>query len=298
MLRFGCRVWRTARVALLAGALVAGHADSLHSHGGRVPLDEWGGFEAEASRCQRAIGYAASYCASRSWRLREQCRSSQAGGGTCDESRTTSRIARARTEALDYVDRYCGERQAQDLAYLGTFDLQTDLIDFCRAWERSAESAVYGPFLRGEIGSPPPASAAACLDAAAAATTRLMSFTFETRRRAMDRMAVLSLSEDDEVGLYDDATRRIERSRELLADDFGPTCQESNFELLYGKQPRVFLDDIGIRADCIGAQFYIQDRFLCPDGVCGNGVIEPGETCDDGDRWGGDGCDANCRAVR
>ena len=30
------------------------------------------------------------------------------------------------------------------------------------------------------------------------------------------------------------------------------------------------------------------------DAVCGNGALERGEQCDDGNADGGDGCDANC----
>ena len=29
--------------------------------------------------------------------------------------------------------------------------------------------------------------------------------------------------------------------------------------------------------------------------VCGNGVVEAGEQCDDGNRSNGDGCDAECQ---
>jgi cysteine-rich repeat protein len=300
-MRKALRRMRTARsagvrTALLAFALVAARPAALHSHGGRIPLEEWGGFEAEVSRCQRAISYGAAFCASRSWRLREACRSSRLHGGECNEAGTTARIRQARTAALDHVDRHCSERNMVDLSYLGTFDLQTDLIDFCRDWERAADSAVFGPFLRGELGSPPTASAAACVDAAAAATTRLMSFTFGTRRQAMDRMAVVDYPVEEEVRLYDDASRHIERSRDLLAGNLGPACTAASFQLVYAKDLRVLLEDVGVRADCIGAQFYIQDRFLCPAGVCGNGVVEPGEECDDGDQTAGDGCNGSCRA--
>ena len=31
--------------------------------------------------------------------------------------------------------------------------------------------------------------------------------------------------------------------------------------------------------------------------VCGNGVVEPGEECDDGNTFDGDGCNANCKAA-
>lgn len=37
---------------------------------------------------------------------------------------------------------------------------------------------------------------------------------------------------------------------------------------------------------------------LYPDqctGVCGNGIVEPGEDCDDGNNLDGDGCAANCK---
>jgi len=34
---------------------------------------------------------------------------------------------------------------------------------------------------------------------------------------------------------------------------------------------------------------------LYPLSVCGNGVLEPGEGCDDGNNVGGDGCNANCQ---
>ena len=285
------------RIALITVAVVLVRPASLHPHGGRLPLDQWGGFEPVASRCQRAIGFAASYCASRSWALREQCRSSQLHGGECDENRTTSRIRQVRAAARDHIDRFCtSEMTLFDLSYLGSPDLQTDLIDFCRAWERAAESAVFGSFLRGDLGSPPTGAASVCVDAAAVATTRLMSSTFQTRLQAMNQMAVSSYSVDEEVSLYDEATRRIDRSRAALVDDLSSACQEADFQHVYGKQPRAFVDDIGVRADCIGAQFYIQDRFLCPDGVCGNGVLEPGEDCDDGNRSAGDGCDDTCRA--
>jgi cysteine-rich repeat protein len=291
------RIGAWTRIALIAAAIVLARPASLHPHGGRLPLEQWGGFDPQASRCQRAIAYAASYCASRSWRLRERCRSSQVHGGTCDENRTTSRIRQVRAAARDHIDRFCpNEMVLFDLSYLGSPDLQTDLIDFCRAWERAAESAVFGSFLRGDLGSPPTNAASACIDAAASTTTRLMTFTFAARLQAMNQMAVSEYSVDDEVRLYDEGSRRIERSRAALVDDLSSACRETGFQLVYGKEPRAFLDDVGVRADCIGAQFYIQDRFLCPAGVCGNGVLEPGEDCDDGNQTAGDRCDGTCRA--
>src|ERR1041385_1418496 len=33
----------------------------------------------------------------------------------------------------------------------------------------------------------------------------------------------------------------------------------------------------------------------CVASVCGDGIVAPGEECDDGNQVSGDGCDANCR---
>ncbi len=35
-----------------------------------------------------------------------------------------------------------------------------------------------------------------------------------------------------------------------------------------------------------------------PGPVCGNGVVEGGEQCDDANRWPGDDCEADCRLAR
>ncbi|MFN8642957.1 MAG: DUF4215 domain-containing protein [Candidatus Binatia bacterium] len=47
-------------------------------------------------------------------------------------------------------------------------------------------------------------------------------------------------------------------------------------------------------ADRIGGAFYIQDAVTCPAAVCGNGVVEPNEECDDGNTADGDACPATC----
>jgi cysteine-rich repeat protein len=66
------------------------------------------------------------------------------------------------------------------------------------------------------------------------------------------------------------------------------------FTALYGRSPRTFVTDIGARADCIGGLLYIQDAILCPAPVCGNGIIEMPETCDDGNTDNGDACPSSC----
>jgi cysteine-rich repeat protein len=47
-----------------------------------------------------------------------------------------------------------------------------------------------------------------------------------------------------------------------------------------GQYAGLAVDDVGV--------------VCCPVAVCGNGVVEPGETCDDSNLTSGDGCDSNC----
>ncbi|MBO5985740.1 MAG: DUF4215 domain-containing protein, partial [Lachnospiraceae bacterium] len=39
----------------------------------------------------------------------------------------------------------------------------------------------------------------------------------------------------------------------------------------------------------------ISGTSVCAKGSCGNGIIDGGEECDDGNRYAGDGCDPVCK---
>src|SRR5205823_1640165 len=46
---------------------------------------------------------------------------------------------------------------------------------------------------------------------------------------------------------------------------------------------------------CTGIPSVCQQGGSPPQPVCGNGVIDPGEQCDDGNTQAGDGCNYNCK---
>jgi len=96
--------------------------------------------------------------------------------------------------------------------------------------------------------------------------------------------------------------------------NYGETCDDNNTvdgdgcsascQVEFGNLPRLGCGD-GIcskvsgenaencAADCsIDFPFDIPGRTL--DGICGNGDVEPGEQCDDGDNEDGDGCSSSC----
>jgi cysteine-rich repeat protein len=71
-------------------------------------------------------------------------------------------------------------------------------------------------------------------------------------------------------------------------------CDRATFATLYPLTPEALIDGLSTRADCLGGQLYIQDTVLCPNAACGNGIVEPGENCDDGNTNDGDACPSNC----
>jgi cysteine-rich repeat protein len=257
----------------------------------RLPFDQWGGFSPGSTRCQRAIARATAECASAAWAARRACESATLAGQSCDESSTAATIQAARNKSLDTIDEYCSERQAIELQYLGSFDLQADVINFCRAWETAAASAVYGPLAAGQQ---PLAEQRACAEAVANATSSLMEFIFRNRRQCMDRVAGMALQAPNRTGLLDVAAHRIEEAYTALAVRLSSRCGTIAFAAVYKRRPSDFLAAVGERADCLGAQVYIQDAVLCPAAVCGNGIVEPGEECDDGNTSDGDACPATC----
>lgn len=271
-----------ARVVALA-ALLCLPAAAASAHGGRLPLDLWGGYTGEFLRCQRVIAQAASACAAGAWAARRACRAGELVGEACDHDVTNARVAAVRAAALDAIDAVCSERQAIVLRYLGTFDLQDDVISYCRAWEDAAESGVFGTHV---------APSAACSLAAAEAVTEVMHQAMRGRRRSMDRLAASPAASPERPALIAAAERRLAVTIDHAAARLAARCPD--FAAEYGRPARELIATLATRADCVGGAFYIQDTVLCPPGVCGNGVVEPLEECDDGNLSDGDACPSGC----
>jgi len=276
-----------------AGLLVAimPIASTAHAHGTRLPFAQWGGFDTASVRCQRIIARAAGDCAAARWRAQRACRSAVLAGGSCDQAATEAVITAARNKALDLIDQYCSERNLTDLQFLGQFDLQGDVVNFCRDWEVAATSAVYG---QPAVPAQPNAAQRACIESTADAVDAAMQFTFRNRRQCMDWIAALRRDAPQRNGLLDSTGHRSSSAHDSIAGRLAARCDPGVFAALYRQTPAELVDAVAIRADCIGAQFYVQDAVLCPASVCGNAIIEPGESCDDGNTVDGDGCPATC----
>lgn len=285
--------WSTGLLATAVGLALVATTSPASAHGVRLKFEDWGGFSPGGVRCQRSIARAAAKCAATAWAVRRACLSARMNGQPCDENAAQAAVEQARRAATDDVDARCSELQVFELQFLGSFDLQADVTNFCRAWQTAAESAVFGPV---PDQAPLPGDRARCVAAAAAATTDVLELVGRQRRTCMDRIASLPLAAAKRGPLLDVGAHRIGHSVAAVAERLAAHCAPEQFAAIYGRSPAQFVAGIAARADCIGGAFYIQDAVLCPAAVCGNGIIEPDESCDDGSVAGGDACPADCRS--
>jgi cysteine-rich repeat protein len=226
-------------------------------------------------------------------RLRQECLDAQSRGLQCDENATTAAIIAVRRDTLDLVSLHCEEQDAIALGYLSAdFDLPADIIRFCREWETISSSAAFGPVLAAG-GSLEPADQA-CVAATASTVAKLAQVTFDAWRATMNRIAVRSWNLDSKNAMIDHCSARVDGFEPDAVRALLGVCEASRFEAIYHRGAAEFVADVVTRANCFPWAFYLQDKLTCPESVCGNWIIEPGETCDDGNTAGGDACDAEC----
>ncbi len=250
-------------VFLLVGLLAAvAEPLPIAAHGGRVPLSDWGAFDPPTARCQRTLLVATQRCARNAWEIRRKCRAAQYAGESCDEARTDAAVVAVRRAALDLVDVHCNERQLAELGFLGQFDVQTDVISACRSWEDLMESAVFAVAV---------GSGAACVRKAERALTGAAGRLFDRWSRSLRFLATHPATpEQKEVRVGGDEARAATLAARLVAE-LHPSC---------GNDATRRLSRITDLAVCVPASISVQERVICPEPICGNGLVEPGEIDD------------------
>ena len=282
--------WRPAAIPV-ALLLLLGWRGAASAHGVRLPFARWGGFSSGAVLCQRVIARSAAHCASAAWTAQRACEEAKLAGQTCDQDAVDTMVETIRSNDLNAIDVSCTERQLIDLQYLGQFDMQADVVAFCRAWQRWATFTVYAaPEAAGSLS----AAQHSCVEAAADAVDALSQFAFRNRRQCMDRIAAVPLTAPNRPTLLSGAANRMTQAQPAVGGHLIARCGAAPFAELYGRAPDDLVAAVAGQADCIGGRFYIQDAIVCPNPVCGNGILELGEDCDDGNTNDGDACPSMC----
>ncbi len=282
---------------LLALAALIGAA-SAYAHGVPAPLPLWGDFGADAARCQRAIGRAATQCALGVFAARRACIEPQLDAAPCDNNATALAVRRAREHALQRVERACTDVDAMHLQFVGLMEALSDVTSICRQLERELITATYGPALLGSYGfyavRPANAATRACLVGAADRTAELLRAASRETRDGLDRIAALPMATESKDTLVARGRDRTARATANVGARTAAACAPDAFATLFGHDVARFTADVAARAECLAGGVYVQGALLCPAAACGNGMEETGEECDDGNADERDACRADC----
>lgn len=281
---------------LVAASLITLCAATADAHRAPLPLAIWSdNFTAEQARCQRLIGYVAARCAMRAWTARDACLQAQTTGGNCDQQATSDAIAQAHADALNAVDSGCAPDDISALGFLLNLEAETDIDSACNALETAFASAVYGPALRAQsIVATAGSAVPSCLDVTAHAASKILAVALRLRRQTLNSIAFNHPLASQKLARMRRSTARISTVQSILQGEIQTSCSATDFTALYQRPINILMTDIAAQVDCVGGASYVQDAVVCPRPVCGNGIQETGEQCDDGNTVSGDGCSGTC----
>jgi cysteine-rich repeat protein len=278
---------------MLYAALVA-VAAPVQAHGPLAPFTSWGGFTPDAARCQRILAQATATCIGQAVAADGACSSGALTGTACDADALASTLAAEHSLALARIAGACTSAELRALGYLDAADAATDVDAACTQIDTAATSAAFGPATIGGAVQQVDAPAAACMRGAAREAIRLLRLGMIVYAQVLDRVAALALPPAEKQALVAWAAQHIAQTQSRSHAELAAACDESTFSALYGRAIDSFLTNIAGQAACMAQLVYLQDGVRCPTPVCGNGVQEPGEQCDDGNSDDGDGCRADC----
>jgi cysteine-rich repeat protein len=121
---------------------------------------------------------------------------------------------------------------------------------------------------------------------------KVMSFVLRQKTPVMERMATHLFTKDEKTEFVLQVETELSAARARWATGLRALCPQ--FAAVYGRDPDGFLRTLKQRADCVLSNTYVNTANFCPSQICGNGVPEPGEQCDDGNQDDTDTCRTNC----
>jgi cysteine-rich repeat protein len=272
-------------------------SQAAQAHDRAIDLNFWGDFGRATARCQQIVSRATAACTRVALDVRDSCLMVQLAGDECDTAATEARIEVARAEARNQVERHCTDAQLRELQYLSLQDALDDLTRVCEQIDTAVMSASFGPATVGGTVGAAASPMSDCLEVTSDGTRTLMRSAIRVQQRAFDRIASRSLTTTQKRALVDWSKRRIEALRSLVRRRIEARCPDSMFQSVYGRGLDGFLTGIAQQSDCFSGSVYVQDAVTCPAPVCGNGIQERNEECDDGNDFEGDGCRSDCTKV-
>jgi cysteine-rich repeat protein len=197
-------------------------------------------------------------------------------------------IAEASRQQRVTLTKACSQSDLEHLGYIGLSDSQADLFNACVTQARGAVSATYAPALTGL----PTQAAADCMVANAAYVRKLIRFALQQETPVMDRIATRSFTTDEKLASIQRIEDELGDARARWSAGVLEVCPD--FVAIYGRSVDSFVRTMKQRSDCTLSNMYVHTGISCPSQVCGNGIPEGIEQCDDGNRSNDDTCRTDC----
>jgi len=277
-------------VRVTGGILLCATAATTRAGAHLLPPDLpfYGPYTAGSVHCLRVISWATQRCFKRVMTLQRQCADAALTGNGCDAGGRDAQIAAAQHTARSAIAATCAGGQLTELSFSSLDEAQTDAARACADQATATMSIAYAPVGRAPAHTAP----AACMALTAAASQKLLRVSVRGRSRAFDRMATRLIGPAKKIAMMARVDADIAAAAHTLAAQIDAACP--SFGSVYGSAAPALLATLRARAACIVNGTYVQSVVTCPTPVCGNGVQESGEQCDDGNTVDGDGCGSTC----
>jgi len=277
------------RFAALGAALawlVVGHP--TWAHNAPPPIEQWGAFLPATQTCLRTISRSAHACFDTVVGLEQRCRDEQALGQPCDTTQKDADISAADGALRATLAGACEEGQLTELSFIGFFDAGADLTKLCVTQAQEAVAAIYAP-VRSGASSP---AAAQCMAAAASYGRKVMWYALQREVPVMERIATQLIETDEKQASILRVERELAADRTRWVEGLQAACPD--FATVYGRSADSFLRTLKQRVDCVLSLTYVHSALNCILQLCGNGIPEGDEACDDGNADDSDGCKSDC----
>jgi cysteine-rich repeat protein len=262
------------------------------AHGEPPELAFFGPFLPRTFDCLRVISRAAQRCFRRAFAAERTCAAARDAGDACDAAARDAEITAAVRAASQAVGAACGPGQLTELRFTGLVDVVSDLTVACTRQADTAVEFLYPPALVGSGGAP----ARACRELAADLGRVELNVALQAKSRALDRIGAVFRPIGEKRALLNAADARSDGAGRHLAGQLVAACPD--FAPAYGFDAELLFYGLGRRADCVVGAAYVQNGLRCPLAVCGDGLRESPEQCDDGNDVDNDACRNNCTANR
>lgn len=183
--------------------------------------------------------------------------------------------------------------QATRLGFGSLEEVQADVARSCSEQARATTSLIFGPtMLTGQVKGTA-YEGDACVLAVARHAFKLARAAVRERSLALGRVASSVMDVPGKLAAMAAADEAVLVVRQRAATTLMAACGDQFFSA-YRMSVDTFLARLSARGDCVVADAFVVDAVRCPVPVCGNGVQEPLEECDDANLLDTDSCDASC----